>query len=146
MRASPLENSRKHRGPPLLAPKRPGTGQTGGVLDVSEDEFEALVGRAVADLPAELAARMNNVALFIEDEAPAEDPGLLGLYEGIPLTERDSWYSGVLPDSITIFRLPIMRMCRTPDEVVHEVHITVVHEIAHHFGIDDERLHQLGYG
>jgi predicted Zn-dependent protease with MMP-like domain len=116
------------------------------MLEVSEEEFADLVGRALAGLPEELAARMRNVGVFIEDEAPPEDPGLLGLYEGIPLTERDSWYSGVLPDSVTIFKNPILRMCRDHDEVVDEVRITVVHEIAHHFGIDDDRLHELGYG
>jgi predicted Zn-dependent protease with MMP-like domain len=62
------------------------------------------------------------------------------------LTERDSWYGGVLPDTITIFRLPLLAMCRDADEVRHEVVVTVVHEIAHHFGIDDTRLHELGYG
>ena len=116
------------------------------MLTVTDDEFDALVGQALDGVPTELAHHMNNVALFIEDEAPEDDPGLLGLYEGIPLTERDSWYSGVLPDSITIFRLPILRFCSTPEDVVEQVRITVVHEIAHHFGIDDDRLHELGYG
>jgi predicted Zn-dependent protease with MMP-like domain len=116
------------------------------VLTLPEDEFDALVGRALDSLPPALSERLSNVAIFIEDEAPADDPGLLGLYDGIPLTERGEWYSGVLPDRIRIFREPILRMCRTPEEVVEEVHITVVHEIAHHFGIDDDRLHELGYG
>ena len=115
------------------------------MLSVSDDEFDALVGRALDDLPAELARHMNNVAVFIEDDAPPEEPDLLGLYEGIPLTERDSWYSGVLPDRIRIFRRPILEFCETPEDVVEEVRITVVHEIAHHFGIDDERLHELGW-
>ena len=73
-----------------------------------------------------------------------EEP-LLGLYEGVPLTERGSWYAGVLPDRITVYRNPILAICDTDDDVVDEVHITVVHEIAHHFGIDDDRLHELGY-
>ena len=135
----------RHQRPPVR-PRPAGFCATlTGVLDVSVDEFDALVGRAMAGLHPELARHMNNVALFVEDEAPADDPDLLGLYEGIPLTERDSWYSGVLPDSIRIFRLPILRMCETPEDVVEEVRITVVHEIAHHFGIDDDRLHELGY-
>jgi len=116
------------------------------MLDVSEAEFEDLVGRALDEVPAELAALMDNVAVFVEDEAPPEDPDLLGYYEGTPLTERDSMYAGVLPDRIMIFRGPILRMCETAEEVVEEVRITVVHEIAHHFGIDDDRLHDLGYG
>ena len=146
MRASPLENSRKHRGLPGRRPTRACPGHTEPVLTVTDDEFDALVGRAMDGVPPELAHHMSNVAVFIEDESPEGEPELLGLYEGIPLTERDNWYSGVLPDSITIFRLPILRICRTPEEVVEQVRITVVHEIAHHFGIDDDRLHELGYG
>ena len=104
-----------------------------------------LVGEALDGVPAELAALMDNCVVLVEDEPPAGDPDLLGLYEGTPLTERGSWYTtGSLPDRITIFRLPTLAMCDTEDEVVDEVRITVVHEIAHHFGIDDERLHELG--
>jgi predicted Zn-dependent protease with MMP-like domain len=84
--------------------------------------------------------------VFVEDEPPADDPDLLGWYEGTPLTERGSWYGGVLPDRIVVFRGPLLRMCADRDELVEEVRITVVHEIAHHFGIDDDRLHDLGYG
>ena len=116
------------------------------MLAVSEEEFEALVGHALAGLPDELKHRMKNVAVFVEDEPPPDLPELLGLYEGIPLTSRDSWYAGVLPDRITIFRLPILRQCRTTNQVVEQVRITVVHEVAHHFGIGDARLHELGYG
>ncbi len=109
-------------------------------------EFEELVSEALDGIPPELTALMRNVAILVEDEAPEHDPHLLGLYEGVPLTERDSWYSGVLPDRILIYRNPILRICHTRDDVVEEVRITVVHEIAHHFGIDDDRLHELGYG
>ena len=77
---------------------------------------------------------------------PPGSPSLLGLYEGTPLTERGQWYSGVLPDRITIYRLPILRMCADDQDVVDEVRITVIHEVAHHFGIDDDRLHELGWG
>ncbi|MGH8828273.1 MAG: metallopeptidase family protein, partial [Jiangellaceae bacterium] len=83
---------------------------------------------------------------LVEDEAPDGEPEVLGLYEGTPLTERDEWYSGVLPDAIRLFRLPILRICDTYDDVVEEVLVTVVHEVAHHFGIDDDRLHELGWG
>ena len=115
------------------------------MLDIPSAEFELLVSDALDLIPPELMALMRNVAVFVEDDPPADDPDLLGVYDGIPLTERDQWYSGVLPDRITIFRRPTLRICETRDDVVAEVEITVVHEIAHHFGIDDDRLHELGY-
>lgn len=116
------------------------------MVEVSPQRFEQLVAAAVDAIPDELARYIDNVAILIEDEAPAGDPHLLGLYEGIPLTARGSWYVAALPDRIRIFRLPILRMCHTQADVVREVHITVVHEIAHHFGIDDDTLHALGVG
>jgi predicted Zn-dependent protease with MMP-like domain len=116
------------------------------VLDIPSAEFEDLVAEALDGIPPELTALMRNVVVFVEDDPPPDDPDLLGVYDGIPLTERDSWYSGVLPDRNTIFRNPTLRICDTREDVVAEVEITVVHEIAHHFGIDDERLHELGWG
>lgn len=114
---------------------------------MSDEAFEDAVGDALDQIPDELAAMMSNVAVLVEDEPPPDDPDLLGLYEGIPLTERDEWWAaGSLPDRITIFRNPTLRMCASREEVVDEVAVTVVHEIAHHFGIDDERLHALGWG
>ncbi len=115
------------------------------MLDMPRAEFEGLVSDALDGIPPELTALMRNVAVFVEDDAPEDDPDLLGLYDGTPLTERGEWYTGVLPDRITVFMRPTLAICDTPDDVVHEVRTTVVHEIAHHFGIDDERLHQLGY-
>lgn len=115
------------------------------MVDLTPEEFDGLVGRALDTIPARLAKAMDNVAVFVEDEPPDDAPGLLGLYEGIPLTERDGWYAGVLPDRITIFAGPLMRRCATRDEVVEQVRITVVHEVAHHFGIDDDELDELGY-
>jgi predicted Zn-dependent protease with MMP-like domain len=121
-------------------------------FSMSADEFEAAVQDALDSIPGKLAQAMDNVAVFIEDDyvpGPGEDPDtvLLGLYEGVPLTERDSWWdAGSLPDRITIFREPILDICRSREDVIHEVAVTVVHEIAHHFGIDDERLHELGWG
>ena len=112
---------------------------------MSRDEFEGLVAEALDTIPPELAGLMSNVVVVVEDFAPADDPDLLGLYSGIPLTERDGNYAGFLPDQVTIFREPILGMCETRDDVVEEVRITVVHEIAHHFGIDDARLEELGY-
>ena len=108
--------------------------------------FEELVSEALDGVPGELMALAQNVVVLIEDEPPRGEGQVLGLYEGIPLTERDHRYSGVLPDRITIFRGPTLRMVRDWDEAVREIRITVVHEIAHHFGIDDDRLHELGYG
>ncbi|QDY89459.1 metallopeptidase family protein [Arthrobacter sp. UKPF54-2] len=128
------------------------TGNQGGPFPMSEDEFEAAVGDALDQIPPELAKTMNNVAVFIEDDyipQHGEDPDtvLLGLYEGVPLTERDSWWdAGSLPDRITIYRRPILELCASRADVVEEVTVTVVHEIAHHFGISDERLHELGWG
>jgi predicted Zn-dependent protease with MMP-like domain len=118
----------------------------GPVLEMTREEFEELVAEALDRIPPELTRLMDNVAVFVEDEPPATDPELLGLYEGTPLTERGEWYAGVLPDRITVYRGPTLRMCTTREEVVAESEVTVVHEIAHHFGIDDERLHALGYG
>ena len=114
------------------------------MVDVDEDEFGRLVEAALDGIPPELGRLMRNVAVVVEDEGFS--PNLLGLYHGVPLTRRSpTSYSGVLPDRITIYRLPICRRCRTPEEVERQVRITVVHEIAHHFGIDDERLHELGW-
>jgi predicted Zn-dependent protease with MMP-like domain len=115
------------------------------MIEVSEDRFAELVQAAFDDVPPELAALLDNVVLFIEDDAPAEDPDLLGLYDGIPLTERDTSYGGALPDRIFVYRNPTLAICDTEADVVDEVGITVVHEIAHHFGIEDDRLHELGY-
>jgi predicted Zn-dependent protease with MMP-like domain len=115
------------------------------MLDMAREEFEGLVSAALDLIPPELTALMRNVVVLVEDDPPAHDPDLLGLYDGVPLTERGSWYGGVLPDRILIFRNPTLRICQTRDDVVAEVEITVVHEIAHHFGINDERLHELGY-
>jgi predicted Zn-dependent protease with MMP-like domain len=114
---------------------------------MSRQEFEDAVGDALDAVPAELMALLDNVVFFVEDEPPADDPHLLGVYDGVPLTERgEAWAMGALPDRITIFRGPLLRLCADRDELLDEIAITVVHEIAHHFGIDDHRLHELGWG
>ncbi|ELP48123.1 hypothetical protein D522_01306, partial [Mycobacterium avium subsp. paratuberculosis S5] len=100
--------------------------------------------RALDLIPPELAAAMDNVVVLVDDRHP-EEPDLLGLYEGVALTERDSDYSGALPDAITIYRAALLDVCESEQQVIEEVAVTVIHEIAHHFGIDDERLHQLGW-
>lgn len=115
------------------------------MVEMSLERFEELVGEALDEVPAELMRLMDNVVILVEDESPEDGPELLGVYEGYALTERGWDYGGVLPDRIVIFRNPILRICQTEDDVVEEVAITVVHEIAHHFGIDDARLHALGW-
>ncbi len=112
---------------------------------MTPERFEELVSDALDLIPPELAAAIDNVVVLVADRDP-EDPELLGLYQGIALTERDSTYAGALPDTITIFRDSLLEICETEDDVIEEVVITVIHEIAHHFGIDDERLHELGWG
>jgi predicted Zn-dependent protease with MMP-like domain len=115
-------------------------------LQLDDAEFDALVDLAISRVPPHLLDMVENAVLLIEDEAPDDGPPLLGLYEGIPLTERDSSYSGVLPDRIFVFRKPTLEICDTYEDAVREVSITVAHEIAHHFGISDDRLHDLGWG
>jgi predicted Zn-dependent protease with MMP-like domain len=107
--------------------------------------FEAHVERAVDSLPPELRKAMSNVEIVVEDQNP-EDPDLYGLYLGIPLTERDTGYAGVLPDKIAIYRLPLVEEFGDDPEVLEdEIRITVLHEIAHHFGVDEDRLTELGW-
>jgi predicted Zn-dependent protease with MMP-like domain len=112
---------------------------------MTRQRFEELVGDALDLIPAEFAAAMDNVVVLVEDR-DAENPTLLGLYHGVALTERTSMYGGELPDRITIYREAILDICHDEQDVVEEVAITVVHEIAHHFGVDDARLHELGWG
>jgi predicted Zn-dependent protease with MMP-like domain len=114
-------------------------------MELGRPEFEALVEQALDEIPDELARLVRNVVVLVEDDPPPDEPQLLGLYVGVALPDRGGDHTG-LPDRITIFRRPLLAMCRDADELVREVRITVVHEIAHHFGIDDDRLHRLGYG
>jgi predicted Zn-dependent protease with MMP-like domain len=122
-------------------------------MSVDPERFEELVAAALDSLPADIAAAMENIDVGVEDEPPPEalaelPPGetLLGLYHGVPLSERGpQTYHGVLPDRISIYRGPITRGFGDPASIEEEVRRTVVHEIAHHFGIDDDRLHDLGW-
>ena len=110
-----------------------------GLLD-SPERFEEYAQDALDSLPADLRAQMSNVEIVVEEEPP---PGqrLLGLYQGVPLTRRGSYYGGVLPDKITIFRGPLIRLyAHDPERLRREVSRVVLHEVAHHFGISDERL------
>ncbi|MGB7820500.1 MAG: metallopeptidase family protein [Ornithinibacter sp.] len=114
---------------------------------ITGDAFDAIVEDALDEVPEELMAMLDNVVFLVEDEPPPGDPDLLGVYEGVPLTERGEFGgAGSLPDAITLFRGPLTRMCGDTEELIDEIAVTVVHEIAHHFGIDDEALHRLGWG
>jgi predicted Zn-dependent protease with MMP-like domain len=113
------------------------------LIYIEPERFGDMVAQALDGLPPDLGHHMRNVAVTVDDTTPPS--GLLGLYVGVPLTERTSTYSMVLPDRIVIYRQAICAVCDTEDEVVDEVRRTVVHEIGHHFGIDDERLHELGW-
>lgn len=116
------------------------------MVEMSRAEFEDAVRNALDLIPPELAERMDNVVVLVEDDPPPDAEDLLGLYEGVPLTERDHWWAaGSLPDRITVFRRPTLAICDDRSEVVQEVAVTVIHEVAHHFGIDDERLAELGW-
>lgn len=110
---------------------------------VSVAQFEEMVDAALDSLPDHIADMLDNVAVQVEDDHPE---GLLGLYEGIPLTERDDYGAGMeLPDVVTVFRLPLCDHAADLENLREEVRVTVVHELAHHLGIDDDRLHELGW-
>lgn len=124
------------------------------MTDLSLSEFEALVEQAVAALPEEILAYMDNVAITVADWPSArvlnrtqtgDRRQLFGLYEGVPLTRRGAHYNLVTPDRITLYRGPLQAACRTLDALRDQVRRTVVHEIAHHFGIDEARIRELGY-
>ena len=121
------------------------------MVDVEPERFAELVAEALDSIPEGLGELMHNVAVFVDDVSPPR--GLLGLYEGVPLTKRGYYGHSMaspggmaMPDRITIYRRAICAMCRSEDEVRDQVRVTVVHEVAHHFGIDDDRLHELGWG
>jgi predicted Zn-dependent protease with MMP-like domain len=105
--------------------------------------FEDLVRAALDELPPDLAAALENVAVVVEDEHP-EDPGLLGLYHGVPLPERGDT-AGLLPDKISIYRIPLEESFADPAKLREEIRVTVLHELAHYFGLDEDRIAELGY-
>jgi len=114
-------------------------------VEMSPERFDALVDEALDGIPDELARLVRNVVVLVEDEAPPDDPDLLGLYDGVALTERTGEMLPELPDRIFVYRNNLLDMCESEQELIDEVRITVVHEVAHHFGINDARLHDLGY-
>ncbi|CAM3057762.1 metallopeptidase family protein [Actinomyces slackii] len=126
------------------------------VSALSLQEFEEAVADGLDLIPEDLAEAMDNVVVLVQEEPDAdmlreEDydeqglPTLLGLYDGTPLTQRDDSWSLALPDRILVFRGPLQRWCATREELVDQIAVTVIHEVAHHFGIDDARLHELGW-
>jgi len=115
----------------------------GCMVEVDPERFELMVSEALDGIPVELGELMSNVAVTVRhDSGPA---GLLGLYQGVPLTRRSTFYSGALPDRITIYRRAICAVCNSEPEVVEQVRRTVIHEVGHHFGIGDARLRELGW-
>ena len=127
-----------------VAARGSGNGRSvGPVQPMAPGDFEDVVRAAMDSLPPDLAGRFSNVAVVVDDEND-ENPDLLGLYEGVPLTERDT-YSGVLPDRICLYRIPLCLMAEDYDDLVDEVRVTVIHEFGHHMGIDDDTLHHLGW-
>ena len=112
-------------------------------MEEPRDRFEALAAEALDGLPHWIRERLENVDVLIEDAPPPGQPALLGVYEGVPLTRRGIFYAGVLPDRITLFRRPIEATARTDEELRDRIRHTVVHELAHYFGISDERLREL---
>jgi predicted Zn-dependent protease with MMP-like domain len=115
-------------------------------VEMDPERFDTLVSEALDAIPDELAVLVRNVVVLVEEEPPDDEPDdLLGLYDGVALTDRDSSLMPDLPDRIFLFRGPLLDMCDDEDDLVEEIRITVVHEVAHHFGIDDDRLHELGY-
>jgi len=113
------------------------------MVEVEPERFEAMVTEALDGLPDDLGDLMSNVAVTVQHDGGP--PGLLGLYQGVPLTRRTTFYAGALPDRITIYRQAICAICNSEPEVVEQVRRTVVHEVGHHFGIGDARLRELGW-
>ncbi len=114
-------------------------------MEVSPERFEALVAEVLDQIPEELSAAIDNLAVSVVDRSSV-CPNLLGLYEGIPLTEREHYSGMIMPDRIFIYRQAICALAKDEDEIVNQVRITVIHEVAHHFGIEDDRLEELGWG
>lgn len=119
--------------------------QSPGPYRLSPQAFEDAVEQALDSIPVQLRGGLQNLAIFVEAECPPGAEELLGVYDGIPLTQRDASAPWELPDQITLFQGPLERMCATREELLEQIAVTVVHEIAHHYGISDERLNELGW-
>lgn len=116
------------------------------MLQHTHEEFEKLVVDALDLLPDDMVDGLDNVVFVVEDRPEDGTLDTLGLYDGVALTERGQYGFGEMPDRIVVFREPLLEVCDTPDELHKQIHITLVHEIAHFYGIDDDRLHELGWG
>jgi predicted Zn-dependent protease with MMP-like domain len=114
-------------------------------LELSPDEFEKVVIDELDELPDEMVDGLENLVFVTEDRPADGSLDLLGLYEGTALTDRDQYGFGELPDRIVLYREPLLAICETLDELRDEIHVTLVHEIAHYYGIDDDQLHELGW-
>jgi predicted Zn-dependent protease with MMP-like domain len=114
-------------------------------IDLSPDEFEKLVVEELDELPDEMVDGLDNVIFVVEDRPEDGSLDILGLYDGVALTERGQYGFGEMPDRIIVYREPLLAICDDEEGLRDEVHITLVHEIAHFYGIDDERLHDLGW-
>lgn len=115
------------------------------MFHVGEDEFEELVTQALETIPPEFLEQMTNVVMLIDDYHP-DSPQILGLYHGVALPERTAEYSGVLPDTITLYKAALEEVSFSAEELAAQIRVTVLHEIGHYFGLDDADLHRLGYG
>ena len=113
------------------------------MLSVDRDEFERLVILGLDAIPDDMVENLDNVIFVVEDRPESDD--ILGLYDGVALTDRGDYGHGELPDRIVIYREPLLEHCESLEELSQEIHVTLVHEIAHYFGIDDDRLHELGW-
>jgi len=113
---------------------------------LSDKAFDKAVDDAIDQVPDEFIALLDNVVILVEDSPPDDEPDLLGVYDGVPLTERGDTYGFVAPDRIILYRDTLKAMCDTTDELVAEIAVTVVHEIGHYFGIDDDELDEMGWG
>jgi predicted Zn-dependent protease with MMP-like domain len=126
-------------------PPSPKRGEPRVTLELDQDAFEAMVTDELDQLPDEMVDGLDNVVFVVEDRPEDGSLDLLGLYEGVALTERDTYGFGEMPDRIVLYREPLLAISADEDELRDEIHITLVHEIAHYYGIDDERLHELGW-
>jgi len=114
-------------------------------VHLDAESFEAIVVDELDELPDDMVDGLENVVFVVEDRPEDGSLDLLGLYQGVALTDRDRYGFGEMPDRIVLYREPLLAVCDTEDELRDEIHVTLVHEIAHFYGIDDDRLHELGW-
>jgi predicted Zn-dependent protease with MMP-like domain len=114
-------------------------------VHVSAERFDQLVDAALGEIPEHMLEQIENCVVLVQEEPDPELGDLLGYYDGIPLSERTTQYAGALPDRILIFSGPLSRMCEDEEDLAEEIRVTVLHEVAHYFGIDDDELDDLGY-